>query len=111
MSDYIKELTDKLDAARKRVRQGAEVKQLKASAPTLFEIMDGEISLAVNKAFAEKPLPYEEYLSVHGRVIGTRRVRDLLNSKETEEVVAAQEVQALESQLKQFDDDKKAQAK
>lgn len=107
---YIEELTLKLAAARKRIRQGVEVKQLKASAPTLFEIMDGEISLAVNKAFSQKPLPHDEYLSVHGQVVGIRRIRDLLNAKEVEEVVAAQEATALQEQLKQFENDK-AQAK
>jgi hypothetical protein len=107
MSDYVQELSKKLEAARKRVRQGVEVKQLKASAPTLFEIIDDEISLAVNRMTSPTPLSYEEYLSAHGEVLGIRRIRNLLNSKEIEEVSASEEVRVIEGQLKQFSDDKK----
>jgi hypothetical protein len=106
MSDYTQELANKLEAARIRVRQGTEVKQLKASAPTLFEIIDTEISLLVNKMTSNVPMPRDEYLSAHGQVVGIRRIRSLLDSKEAEEVAASQEVQAIEGQLNQFNNDK-----
>lgn len=108
MSDYTRDLELKLEAARKRVRQGAEVKQLKANAPTLFEIIDNEISLAVNRMTTSNPLSHEEYLSTHGQVVGIRRIRNILDSREAEEVTASQEVVAIEEQLKQFKDDKKS---
>jgi len=104
---YIEELESKLQAARKRVKSGREAKILKASAPTLFEIIDGEISLAVNRMTQDKPLDYDGYLSAHGEVKGIRRIRDLLNSKEAEEVQAAQEVTAIQDNLKQLKNDQK----
>lgn len=105
MSDYIQDMEAKLKTARQRVKQGREVRQLKESAPTLFEIMDTEISLAVTKMTAPTPLSYDEYLSQHGRVAGIKSIRDLLNSKEAEEVVANQEVSAIDEQLTQFKND------
>lgn len=106
MSEYTDSLEQKLVSARKRVRQGAEIKQLKASAPTLFEIIDGEISLVVNKMTSSTPLSYDEYLSAHGEVKGIRRIRSLMDSREAEEVAASQEVEAIQGQLNQFKDDK-----
>lgn len=108
MADYVTELNKKLAAARTRVRQGREVKQLKASAPTLFEIIDGEISLELNRGYDIKPLSYEEYLESHGAVRGIKRIRSLLESKEAEEPAAHKEVEALDKQLEQFSDDKKS---
>lgn len=104
---YIDELEAKLQSSRNRVKQGREIKALKAGAPTLFEIIDTEISLEVNKGYGEKPLSYDEYLESHGAVRGIKRIRDLINSKEAEEVQAAQEVAAIQEQVKQFKDDKK----
>lgn len=109
MSDYVQQLEAKLKAARKRVQQGREIKMLKQSAPTLFEIIDGEISLELNRGYGQKPLSYEEYLESHGAVRGIRRIRDLLNTKQAEEVAAAQEVDGIESNLKQIKDDQKKQ--
>lgn len=106
MSDYIQELSAKLDAARARVRQGNEIKALKASAPTLFEIMDGEISLALNKMTQDTPLSYEEYLSAHGKIVGIKRIRNLLDSKEVEAPMASQEVIAIQENIKQIEDEK-----
>ena len=83
------------------------MKALKAGAPTLFEIIDGEISLIINKMNQEKPLDYEAYLSAHGEAKGIRRIRDLVNSKEAEEIQASQEVTALTDNLKQIKDDQK----
>jgi hypothetical protein len=108
MSDYTDTLERKLASARKRVRQGAEVKQLKANAPSLFEIIDGEISLIVNKAFGGTPLTHEEYLDYHGQHKGIMRIRALIDSKEAEEVAASQEVEAIEGQLNQFKNDQAA---
>lgn len=108
MSDYTQDLAQKLEAARNRVKQGRQIKALKDSAPALFEIIDGEISLALNRAFGEKPLSYDEYLSAHGEIKGIKRIRALMDSKEAEEVQAAQEVNAIQTQLKQFEDDKKS---
>lgn len=98
--NYIQDMEEKLKAARVRVKQGREIKALKASAPTLFEIIDGEISLQLNKMTQDKPLDYDQYLSVHGQIVGIRRIRDLMNSKEAEEVQAAQEVKAIEDNIK-----------
>jgi len=109
MSDYVQELTEKLQASRNRLKQGREMKALKDNAPTLLEIIDGEISLAVNRMTQPKPLSYDEYLSAHGEVKGIKRIRDLINSKEAEAVSAQQEVAAIEEQLNQFSDDKKQQ--
>lgn len=99
MSDYTQELEEKLRSARKRVREGAEVSALKASAPTLFEIIDGEMSLAVNRAFSEKPLSHEEYLSAHGEVKGIRRIRNLIDAKEALQPQAAAEAEAIQNNL------------
>jgi len=107
MSDYINQLEDKLQAARVRVKQGREAKALKDSAPTLYEIIDGEISLAVNKMTQQTPLDRDEYLSIHGQVVGIRRIRDLLNSKEVEEVAAATEVAAITENLENIKNDQK----
>lgn len=107
--DYEQQLNEKLAAARKRVRQGREVKALKSAAPTLFEIIDGEISLEINRGYGEKPLSYDEYLESHGAVRGIKRIRNLLDSKEAEEVAASQEVEGIQSTLKQIKDDKKQQ--
>lgn len=107
---YIRDLEATLAASRKRLKQGREVKALKESAPTLFEIIDGEISLAVNRAFAEKALDYDGYLSAHGEVKMGKRIRDLLNSKEAEAPQAQAEVKGIEENLKQIKDDKKQQS-
>jgi hypothetical protein len=107
--DYEKQLSDKLAAAQKRLKQGREIKALKAGAPSLYEIIDGEISLILNRAFGEKPLDYDGYLSAHGEMKGIKRIRNLLDSKEAEEVVASQEVDAIKENLKQIQDDKKQQ--
>ena len=107
MSEYTDQLEEKLKASRARLKQGREMKTLKDGAPTLFEIIDGEISLAVNKMTQAKPLDYDEYLSVHGQVVGIRRIRDLINSKEAESIVAQQEVQSIEEQLETFSDEQK----
>lgn len=107
MSDYIQELSSKLEASRTRLKQGREIKMLKDSAPTLFEIIDGEISLVVNKMTQSAPLSYDEYLSAHGQIVGIRRIRDLINSKEADANQAQQEVQAIEEQLNQFNNEQK----
>lgn len=107
MDTYVQELEKKLAAARGRVAKGNQIKALKASAPALFEIIDGEISLGLNKLTAEKALSYDDYLEIHGQIVGIRRIRDLLNSKEVEAPAASQEAEAIQTQLKQFDDDKK----
>lgn len=97
---YIQDMEEKLKVARTRVKQGREIKALKQSAPTLFEIIDGEISLQLNKMTQDKPLDYDQYLSVHGQIVGIRRIRNLIDSKEVEEVQAAQEVKAIEDNIK-----------
>lgn len=107
MSDYKTQLNEKLAAAQARLKQGREVKQLKASSPTLFEIMDTEISLAVNKMTQEEPLSDRDYLQAHGYVRGIMKIRNLLNSKEAEEASTSKEVEAIQGQLEQFEDDKK----
>lgn len=107
MADYMQELNDKLQAARARVKQGNEVKALKESAPTLFEIIDTEISLAVNRMNQDKPLSYDEYLSAHGEVKGIKRIRNLLDSKEAEAPAAQQEVKGIEDNIKQLKNDQK----
>ena len=107
MSDYTDQLEAKLQASRNRLKQGNEIKSLKSNAATLFEIIDGEISLVVNKMTTPTPMSYEEYLSAHGQVVGIRKIRDLINSKEAEAVSAQQEVKAIEEQLKQFKDEAK----
>ena len=109
MAEYLDQLEATLQSARKRVRQGRDAKALKAGAPLLFEVIDGEISLVVNKAFADKPLDYDAYLSAHGEVKGIKRIRDLLTSKENDEPGAVEEVKAIEANQKQIKDDQKQQ--
>lgn len=96
---YIQEMEAKLKAAQSRVKQGREMKALKAGAPSLVEIIDGEITLAVNKMTQENPLNFNEYLSLHGQVVGIRRIRDLMNSKEVEEVHAAAEAKSIQDNI------------
>lgn len=100
MADYIQEMEQKLQASRQRVKVGREMKALKQSAPTLFEIIDTEISLAVNKMTQTEPLSREEYLSLHGQVLGVKRIRNLIDSREVEESQAAEEVKAIEENIK-----------
>lgn len=109
MAEYIDELNEKLKAARKRVKKGREAKALKTSAPSLFEIIDGEISLEINRGYGEKPLSYEEYLESHGAVRGIKRIRNLLDSAAAEEAHAVEEVKAIEGSIKQFKDEQKQQ--
>lgn len=109
MSDYVGELNQKLSAARKRLRQGREIKALKQSAPTLFEIIDSEISLEVNRGYSETPLSYEDYLESHGAVRGIRRIRNLMDARAAEEESANNEVDTIRDQIKQFENDKKQQ--
>lgn len=108
--DYMTQLNEKLQAARARVKQGNEVKALKESAPTLFEIMDTEISLIVNTMTQEKPLSHDDYLSAHGKVRGVMSIRNLLNSKEAEAPAAQQEVKGIEENIKQIKNDQKQQS-
>ena len=109
MSDYVQELEAKLKATRQRAKEGEQAKQLKANASVLYDVIDGEISLAVNRAFSDTPLPYEEYLSAHGEVKGIRRIRNLLDAKEVQAGQAQAEVDAIQSNLKQIKDDQKQQ--
>lgn len=109
MADYVQELEAKLGATRKRLKAGREMQQLRASAPTLFDIIDGEISLAVNRMTQDKPLPYDEYLSAHGEVKGIKRIRNLIDAKEREASQAQQEVQGIEDNLKQIKNDQSQQ--
>jgi hypothetical protein len=109
MADYMQELDEKLQAARKRLKQGNEVAALKQAAPTFFEIIDEEISLAVNRMNQDKPLPHDDYLSAHGEVKMGKRIRDLLNSKEVQAPQAQAEVQGIEANIKQIKDDQKLQ--
>src|SRR5690349_14895846 len=98
--NYIQDMEEKLKSARTRVKAGREMKALKQSAPTLFEIIDTEITLAVNKMTQDKPVSYDEYVSLHGQVVGIRRIRNLIDAKEVDEVQAAQEVKAIEDNIK-----------
>ncbi len=98
--NYIQEMEEKLKAARKRVKQGREMNQLKASAPTLFEIIDGEISLIATKMTAPEPLTYEQYLDSPGQAVGIKRIRNLINSKSVEAEQSAQEVEAIQDNIK-----------
>lgn len=100
MADYIQQMEEKLKASRARVKTGREMKALKSSAPTLFEIIDGEISLELNRGYGDEALSYEAYLESHGAVRGIRRIRNLIDSKEAEEVQASQEVTAIEDNIK-----------
>lgn len=110
MADYMTELNAKLQSARKRVKQGNEIKALKESAPTLFEIMDTEVSLMVNSMTQEKPLSYDEYLSVHGKVRGILNIRNLIDSKDVEAPAAQAEVKGIEDNIKQIKNDQKQQS-
>ena len=109
MSSYVQELEAKLAASRTRLAASREIIALKASAPTLFEIIDTEISLELNRGYGDTPLGYEEYLASHGAVRGIRRIRNLLDSKAAEEVVANQEVVSITEQLEQFSNDQEQQ--
>lgn len=102
MSDYMQELEAKLKSSRVRVRTGREMKALKQSAPTLFEIIDTEISFAVNRMTQDAPLSREDYLSTHGQIVGIRRIRNLIDAKEIDEIQAAQEVKAIEDNIKEM---------
>ena len=107
-NSYRQDLGKKLEAARKRVRQGREFQALKVSAPSLFEVIDSEISMEVNRGYNDgSPLSYDDYLESHGAVRGLRRVRNLIDSKEAEAEVSAQEVEGIKETLKQFDNDQK----
>lgn len=105
--DYVQQMEEKLQAARTRVKQGRQFKALKAGAPAVIEIIDGEISLELNRGYGSKPLTYEEYLESHGAVRGIRRIRDVMNSKEAEEIPAANEVEAIQDNIKLVKDGKK----
>lgn len=104
--DYQQELNQKLAAARKRLRQGRQIRALKSAAPSLFEIIDGEISLELNRGYGDVPLSYEAYLESHGAVRGIRRLRNLMDARTIEEESASNEVKVIQDQLKQFDNDK-----
>lgn len=106
---YEQQLAEKLSAARKRVTQGREVKAMKQSAPAFFEIIDGEVSLLMNRVFGDKALAYDDYLTAHGEMKGMKKIRDILNSKEAEEASSTQEVKAIQENIKQLQDDKKQQ--
>lgn len=107
--DYMVQMNQKLESARKRLKQGKEAKILKDGAPSLFEIIDGEISLVVNRMTQEKALSYDEYLDAHGQVRGILRIRNLIDSREAEAVQAKQEVEALETNVQQIRNDQKQQ--
>lgn len=107
--NYRTELSNKLVAAQKRARTGREVKALKASAPSLFEIIDLEISMLASAMTADKPLSYEDYLDKHGQARGIMRIRNLLDSKEAEAESSAQEASAIQETLKGFENDTKQQ--
>lgn len=104
---YVEQLNEKLGSAQKRVRQGREMNALKAAAPTLYEIIDLEISIEINKGYGDKPLPYHEYMASHGAAAGIRRIRNLMTGKEADEVPAAQEAEAIRDNLKQIKNDQK----
>lgn len=107
--NYVQELEEKLKSRRDAVKQGAQMKALKAGAPALMEIIDGEISLELNRGYGDKPLSYDEYMESHGAVRGIRRIRNLMSAKEADAVQASQEVQAISDNLKQIQNDKKQQ--
>lgn len=106
MSEYTDDLKKKLESARKRVRKGRQVKAIKEAAPDILEIIDGEISLEINRGYGDKPLNYEEYLESHGAVRGIKRIRNLMDAAEVDEASAAQEVKVINEQLEQFKKDK-----
>lgn len=107
--DYKQQLQAKLEAARIRVKQGNEARALKKSAPTLFEIIDGEISLEINRGYGQTPLSYNEYLESHGAVRGIKRIRGLLDSREAEADQAVAEAEAIKDNIKRIEDDQKKQ--
>lgn len=111
MSDYIQELEANLNAARKRATTGTQVKVLKSNAPALFDVIDGEVTLLVNKMTAADPLDRDTYLDIHGQLRGIMRIRDLLNAKEAEADAAIAQTQDVESQLKQMKAERKANGK
>lgn len=108
-SEYEIELSNKLEAARKRVKYSNEMKHVKSVAPTLFSIIDDEMSILLNKMTQDEPLSNEEYLDAHGKFMGMKRIRNLIDAKELDGIAASQEVDAIQDQLKQFDNDKKQQ--
>src|SRR5690349_8586155 len=99
MEKYQKELVEKLAAAQKRVRQGRAVKALKDNAPDLFEIIDIEITLGLNKLTQPEPLSDREHLATHGYIKGLQKARDIMNAVEKQEVSAAAEARAVDEQL------------
>lgn len=100
MADYITELETTLAATKNRLKTARKMKIVKDSAPEFFDIIDLEISLAVNRMTQDKPLSYDEYLSAHGEVRGIRRIRNLIDSKLVEEQATAAEVTAIQDNLK-----------
>lgn len=108
---YIEELEEKLKLTRARVRKGNQVKALKDAAPDLFDIIDTEISLEVNKMTQDTPLTHEQYLESHGAVRGIRRIRDLMNFAEKEAATASQEAKVVEEQLETLVEEKKSATK
>lgn len=99
MDDYIKNLTAKRDAARKRVNEGRAVKALKDNAPALFELIDTEISLALNRMTQPTPLSDRDYLAAHGEIKALQRIRSVLEAREVEEVAQAEQAKILDEQL------------
>lgn len=106
---YIDELEAKLQAARIRVKQARQIKALKESAPELFEIIDTEISLEINKGYGDKPLTYEQYLESHGAVRGIKRIRNIMDAREAEEVAASEQVKTITENVKILKDEQKRQ--
>lgn len=109
MADYVSELEEKLKSTQKRLKASNQIKHVKSAAPLFFEIIDGEISLVLNRMTADKPLDYDAYLSAHGEIKGMKRIRDLVNSKEADGAVAQQEAEGIQQNLKQIKDDAKKQ--
>lgn len=107
MADYQQELVKKLASAKKRVAQGVELRALRQSAPSLFEIIDVEIKNILAKMTSETPLSYDEYLSAHGQARGISKIRNVIEARENDTQQAGEEARAIEEQLKQFEDDKK----
>jgi hypothetical protein len=106
---YEQQLGEKLESARSRVRMSNQMKALKDNAPALFEVIDTEVYSIYTKAFGDKPLSYDDYLSAHGEMRALKRIRNLVDSKEVDGVMAQQEAQAIQKNLKQIQDDKKQQ--
>lgn len=96
----MQELNDKLNAARKRVNKSRNFKAIQEASPDLLEVMDLEVSLALNRMTADEALSYDEYLSEHGVVKGIRKIRNLMNSAIAEEQSASNEVNEIEKQIK-----------